>query len=276
MQEYLHRSPFSSLMDGVGFHIAALFLSLFWFALLWGVRLPVLPAGLSLYALAVLLRKKIRDDRLARKETQWRAALGGEMALERLLLSSPERAHFETAMLLSLHSPLILLQAGEKGVLCAMKDQLVLTALLQAPDKAPVTAGQVLDFQREALALRADRGLLCVCGPVSPEAKRQAAASPAVSFLPREKLLSLLGQANPITDDQLVALGKRKKRLAPGALKSQILHPRRARRYACYGCLLLMMYQFTKLLYYAIPGLICVLLAAGCRCVRQREELFAD
>ena len=40
------------------------------------------------------------------------------------------------------------------------------------------------------------------------------------------------------------------------------------------GALLLMLYQFTHLLYYALPGLICVLLAAASRCMPEEEPFF--
>ena len=77
MQEYLRRSRFAAAMDGLGFHFLALALSLGWFLMLWGLSLPVFPAGLSLYALVLLIRRKTRDDRLNRREKRLREQLGG-------------------------------------------------------------------------------------------------------------------------------------------------------------------------------------------------------
>ena len=71
---------------------------------------------------------------------------------------------------------------------------------------------------------------------------------------------------------QLVALGKRKKSRDSGSWLRAALSPRRARRYACYGGLLLGMYVLTHFIYYAVPGLICVSLAAACRCAGGEKE----
>ncbi|MBQ7657138.1 MAG: hypothetical protein IJS41_11610 [Clostridia bacterium] len=276
MQDYLRRSRLGAAMDGIGFHVFTLFLSCLWFVLLWGVRPPSLLAGFSLYVMIVILRKKVRDDHVTRKEAQLRAAIGGELALERLLLTTPEKAQFEIAMLLSLREPMTLLEAEENGVLCLRKGKKWLVSFLQSPPDCGVGPGDVLAFQREIRLLGADRGLLCVCGKVSPEATRQAEREPRVSFLSKEQLIAMLGSANPATDSQLVSLGKRRKKAAPVHWLRLILNPSRAKRYACYGALLLGMYQFTHLLYYALPGLVCVSLAAACRCVRQTETVFPE
>ena len=276
MQEYLHRSRLGSILDGAGFHFLALAVSFSWFLLLWGLRLSSIFAGLALYLMILLLRRKVRDDRLARREKQTRAAIGGELALERLLLTQRERAHFETAMLLSLRYPLVLLETSAEGVLCDLKGKKVLIAFLQRHASAAVEADHVLAMQRDVHALHADRGLLCVPCGVSPGAMEQARGSPPVSFLSREELIALFGRVNPATDAQLVALGRRKKAPKPVRWLRLILDRRRAKRYACYGALLLIMHQFTGFFFYAPAGLLCLGLASACRCVRERNELFGD
>ena len=62
MQEYLHRSRLGGILDGIGFHFLALGASFLWFLLLWGLRLSSVLAGLALYGLILLLRRKVRDD----------------------------------------------------------------------------------------------------------------------------------------------------------------------------------------------------------------------
>ena len=81
--------------------------------------------------------------------------------------------------------------------------------------------------------------MLCVCGKVSAEAARQAEREPQVLFLEREALIGMLGSANPATDGQLIALGRRRKKAAPRHWLRLILNPSRAKRFACYGALLL-------------------------------------
>lgn len=276
MQEYLHNSRLSRMIDGIGFHFLALFSSFAWFILLWGFRLPALTAGAALYGIILSLRRKILDDHLVRKEKQLRAAIGGEMALERLLLSQPEIAHFETAMLLSMRHPLVLLRTGEEGTLCDMRGQKLLVSFLQKSSSASVSADDVLHLQRKARLNHASRGLLCAPCSISQEAKQQALSDPPVSFFSRGRLIALLGRVSPATDDQLVSLGRRKRKLSSFKLSRLALDRRRARRYACYGILLLCMYQFTHLFSYAAAGLACVFLAAACRCVQAKENLFMD
>jgi hypothetical protein len=274
MQEYLHHSRLGSILDGFGFHFLALAFSFLWFLLLWGLRPASVFAGFSLYLMILLLRRKARDDRLARREKQMRAAIGGELALERLLLSQKERAHFETAMLLSLGHPLVLLNTGEEGVLCDLKGTKVLIAFLQRHASATAGADQVLAMQRAVRALRADRGLLCVPCGVSPGAREQAREQPPVSFLFREEMIALFGRANPATDAQLVALGRRKKAPKPARWMRLILDRRRAKRCACYGALLLLMHRLTGFFFYAPAGLLCLGLASACRCVKEKNDLF--
>ena len=68
MQEYLQRSRFGEVMDALGGRILLFFLCLGWFILLWGLRLSALAAGISLFVLFMLIEKKTRDARLARRE----------------------------------------------------------------------------------------------------------------------------------------------------------------------------------------------------------------
>ena len=274
MQEYLRRSRLSVLLDGLGFHFLTFSLSLLWFSWLWGLRLSSLTAGGALYVLILLIRLKTRDGRLKRKEKQLRARIGGEIALERLTLCPRDQANFEIAMLLSLRLPLTLLRSGEEGTLCDYRGEKLLIAFQQAPEGEKVGAGQVLALQKSVRQAGAARGVLCVPCDLSQSARDQAQGAVPVSFLSRDPLLSLFGRVNPATDQQLVALGKRRKRRRPVRWLRVVLDRGRARRYLCYGALLLLMYQLTHLLYYALPGMLCVLLAAACRCAREEAELF--
>lgn len=276
MQEYLQKTRLSGVMDSIGFHAAAALGSLGWFCFLWGLRPSALTAGLALYGLLLLLRRKIRDDCLSRREKALRAAIGGEMALDRLLLSPPHKAHFEAAVLLSLRCPLTLLKAAEEGVLCGYHGKKLLLAFAQLPSGGSVDAGCVLKLQRDAKIIGAEQGILCAPCKISPEARAQAASDPLVHILSREKMISLFGAANPATDDQLVALGRRKKARKPGKWRAWIFHPQRAKKYAWYGALLLFLYTLTHLIYYALPGMVCVLFATVCRCVRQKEFSLFD
>lgn len=273
MQEYLHKSRFSGIVDTIGLHGLMLLLALGWFLLLWGLCLPSLLAGLALYLMGALFLRKARDGRLIRKERQLRLRIGGEMALERLLTVLPSRAHFEITMLLSLKHPLTMLRTGDNGILCSLKGEQILISFLQSPFSGQVSADDVLRLQRQARAMRAKRAVLCAPCPIAAAAREQAAGDIPVSFLSRDTLIHLLGSANPATDAQLVALGRRRRsRIPRRQWLRAILDPRKAPRYALYGGLLLGLYLITKLFYYALTGLICLGLAAACRCRRAEKE----
>ena len=271
MQEYLRRSRFAAAMDGLGFHFLALALSLGWFLMLWGLSLPVFPAGLSLYALVLLIRRKTRDDRLNRREKRLREQLGGEMALEEMLLRPPAQAQFEAAVLLSVGRPLELLRTGDEGVICRLRGEKLLLSFLQLSPASCVTSDHVLSLQRSARASGAVRAVLCAPCAVSRQAREQARGLLPVTILSRETLLGLLGRAHPAQDRDLVALGKRRREKRAPRILPLVLDRHRAKKYAWYGSLLLGMYLFTRLLIYALPGLLCVFLAAACRCCRFRE-----
>lgn len=272
MQEYLRRPRLGEILDGLGSHLLILALCLGWFIFLWGLRLPALTAGGALYFLALMIRHKSRDGRLKRREKKLRERLGGEMTLERLLLADPDKAHFEVALLLSQRYPLALLRAGEEGMLCQLGQEKLLVAFDQRPENGAVSAERVLALQRQVRAEGADRGVLCVNCKVSQEAQEQAAKSVRVSFFSRDALIVLAGAANPATDRQLVELGRRRRRPSLAWWARLILDRRRARRYAFYGALLLAMYLITRYFYYAVPGLVCLALAAASRCVKERQD----
>ncbi len=101
----------------------------------------------------------------------------------------------------------------------------------------------MLQMQRTAKARGVRRCILCAPCAISREARSQAESGEiAVSFLPREELTALLGQSNPVSDAQPVALGQRRKKKNP-----MILNRQRARHYAAYGALLLGLYTLSGL-----------------------------
>jgi len=273
MQEYLQQSRIGGLADRIGIHFLVFILSMGWFIFLWGLCLPALAAGLALYCLFMMIIKKARDGRLIRREKQLRIRIGGEMALERLLTADPARAHFEIALLLSMTHPLSMLKTTGEGMICTLKGEQLLIALIQCPLSSRITPEHVLLLQRQVRTQRAARGILCAPCAISPEARQQAKGDIPITFLAKEVLIQMLGEANPATDAQLIALGKRKRTRATGKQwLSLILDPRRFFRYALYGALLLTLYFITHLPYYAVTGIICLLLSALTRCYREKKD----
>ena len=273
MQEYLQRSRFGEAMDALGGRVLLFFLCMGWFIGLWGLCLPALTAGLALFVLFMLIEKKTRDARLARREKRLRMRLGGELFLEKLLMEPAKKAQFEAAAVFSVAYPLSLIRSGDSGVLCSLRNEPVFFSFLQLPASAQVSAAHVLSLQREAREKGARRLILCAPCKISPEAYAQGETEIPATFLDRSILIAHLGAASPASDQQLVELGKRKRaHLSSARLLSLIFARERAKKYITYGMLLLLLYFLTRLLYYAVPSLLCFFLATGCRCF-SREKI---
>lgn len=270
MQEYLWKNSFREKMDALGFHFLLLTLCCGWFLLLWGVGLPSFLAGGCLYVLGLLLRHETRDHRLARKEKKLRQRIGGQLKLQQLLFQPPREAHFEAAMLISVAENLTLVRMLAKGVFCKKGEKTLLVSFMQLPSGEKLSGRDVLLLQQAAKKEKAEEVWLCVPCGISEEAHQQAEEEMPVRFIGRDRLIALFGAVSPVTDSQLVAIGKkRKKHLSLRYILHIIFQPEKARRYALYGGMLLLLYALTGLFYYAIPGLICVFFAAFSRCVKS-------
>ena len=85
-------------------------------------------------------------------------------------------------------------------------------------------------------------------------------------------MIALLGAQNPATDAQLVSLGRRAR--APRRWRGTALEEKRIPRYLLYGGLLLSMHLCTGALFYALPGVACLLRATACRiAARKKREI---
>lgn len=271
MQEYLRRSKLGLRLDGWGLRALLLIGSVGWFVFLWGLRLPALLAGLGLYGLLLLLLQRTQADRLHRREQQLRRQVGGELTLERLLLLPPAQAHFEAALRLGQRYPLEMLRLDDRGVLCRKGADTLLISFAQLPADDQADGRDILRLQQAARDLGANRAALCVPCGVSARAQGQATGEIPVSLLERGQLIALFGAQSPATDAQLVALNHRRARPPRGSFLRRMLEPSRWKRYALYGGLLLALYCFTHLFYYALPALLCIALAVACRCMQKKE-----
>lgn len=269
MQEYLLKNSFREKMDAIGYYLLVLALCCGWFLVLWGVRLQALIAGLGLWGLCLMLRHKTRDHRLARKEQKLRRRIGGEMLVEKLLFSAPDKAHFEAALHLSLAENLMLERMTRHGVLCKNGEERLLLSFFQAPASETLTARDVLSLQQAALLEKAAALWLCIPCAIGSDARIQGEKKLPVRFITRDQLIHLLGNMSPATDRQLVELGREKQKHIPFKnILRIVFQPGKARRYALYGLLLLFLYTLTGLPYYAVPGIICVSFAAISHCFR--------
>lgn len=275
MQEYLTRTHLSEKMDHLGGTLLLLAGSLTCFVLLWGLRLSALLAGGALGVMLIVLRERGRGQRVHRREKQLRQRIGGEMKMEQWLLMLPRRAHFEAALLLQLPVE----RAEDWGVVCRTQTQekaVVFCAQMHPSEKLSVR--DIAAYQRICLREKAQRGILCAAGDLTQEARSQALLPPEVKIVGYARMIALAGALWPATDEQLVALGRRKHQ---GQIEKALLHTvlasGREQKYLLYGLLLCMLYLLSGLRAYLWPGCVCLMLMALCRtgrfAAKNREYL---
>lgn len=267
MQNYLRRARFSNLVDDVGLRLVLFALGIGWFVYLWGLGVPTILAGLALGMMGQLALQQFRRRTVDRREEALRRRLGGELLLEELLLAPSRQAHFQAAMLLGAKYPLTMERVTEEGMLCRSGDERLLVSCIPLPEGSEVGQGNIIAVQRACRKHGVMRGVACTTGRCSGKVEAWAAeGNIPVRIIRRELLLRLAGHASPATDEQLVELGKRRKRPAAAGVGRTILRQDKAKTYMIYGVGLMLMYIVTGLKYYPIPGGVCLVLAVLCRC----------
>lgn len=275
MERYLHRNRLSEIMDGLGMGVLLYLLAGLWFIWLWGLNVPSLLASGALGTLLWTARSKWRKATVDRREKALRSRLGAELMLEAMLLAEAKEAHFRAALLLAEKWPVTMLSVKEEGVLCRQGEETLLVQCIRMPADGELSMGDLLTAQRAVRRVKADRAILCVLGKTSARiAARAEEAIIPLRIICRETLLVLAGRLSPATDEQLVELGHRKRRpQVQGSISRLVFRQDKAKRYQLYGLMMLILYILTDARLYAVPGMVCLAMAAACRCINRGAEL---
>ncbi len=270
MEQYLRKNRFGTFVDGAALRLLILLAGIGWFVYLWGLGLPSLLAGTALGILGQLLLTRWRLSTVTRREQALRRRLGGELMLEDMLLAPARQAHFQAALLLGEQYPLEMLRVTDDGMLCRSGEDTLLISCLRMPADSELSAGDLAACQRACKAQEAARGVICPLGRVNAKilARAEAGRIP-LRIIRREELLQLAGQCSPATDEQLVELGKRRRRPDNAGVMQVVLRREKAGRYMLYGTALMALYILTGVRFYPVPGALCLTLGVLCRCVRQ-------
>lgn len=274
MERYLRRNRLSETMDGLGMFALVYLLATGWFTFLWGLNVPSILAGSALGTLLWTARCQWRRRTVERREKALRSRLGAELMLESMLLAESKEAHFHAAVLLAEKWPIAMQSVKEEGVLCRQGEETLLIQCIRMPEDGELSVGDLLAAQRAVRRLAADRAVLCVLGKVPPKIAARAEESLVpLRIIRREMLLALAGQYAPATDEQLIELGKRRKRPAgQGSITRLVFRRDKARRYHLYGLMMLILYILTGARLYAVPGMVCLTMAVMCRLGRGGAE----
>lgn len=270
MESYRPKTALASAADHLLRVLLAWAAGVGWFVALWGLCLPALTAGTALGGLFWLCARLLGKKQVQKKEAVLRQTLGGELALEKLLLASPDEAAFQCVQWLQARTRLQI----ESGGLGMWDGETVLFRLFAQHPGTEISSQQVSETIRKARQAQVQRILLCTTAPLSSAACRLAeTAEPSLRLVGREELIQLAGACCPATDEDLCRLKqcKLKRRSAREWLKI-ILHPSRAKRYFWYGVGLAALTLATGQHFYPIPAAVCLLLFAGCKIYAARHR----
>ena len=193
--------------------------------------------------------------------------------LEELLLAETQEAHRRAAELLSARWPLAVKRTTAEGALCRYGEEALLIRFLRMPQEGALSEGELLAAQRAARGAGADRCVLCVPGKTPPAilAKAERTVTP-IRVIGRGTLMELAGRLHPATDEQLVALGRRKRRVTRGGVLALVFRRDKARRFFAYGLAMTLMYLLLGVRVYDVAGMVCRTMATLCRTGRTEDE----
>ena len=270
MESYRPKTALASAADHLLRVLLAWAAGVGWFVALWGLCLPALTAGTALGGLFWLCARLLGKKQVQKKEAALRQTLGGELALEKLLLASPDEAAFQCVQWLQARTRLQI----ESGGLGMWDGETVLFRLFAQHPGTEISSQQVSETIRKARQAQVQRILLCTSAPLSSAACRLAeTAEPSLRLVGREELIQLAGACCPATDEDLCRLKQRKpKRRSAREWLKIILHPSRAKRYFWYGVGLAALTLATGQRFYPIPAAVCLLLFAGCKIYAARHR----
>lgn len=260
-------------IDRLGLCLLLLLLCFAWFYFLWG---NVLAGAVSSAAMTVLIQCTIRlgeKRTLSRREDTLRRRIGGEMAVDSLLLQTPVNAASNAAAWLMQTLTLTDFDQREDGILARYDAQSVWIACIQHHPSSPTDCDAVLACIRNARRESADICIICATSDFTQAAVVLSEdVSPRTRLLGRSGLIHMAGIAAPATDEQLRALGKRRRQKFRRELfQARILDPAKKRRYLLYGIGLSLLYVFMRQLVYIIPAMVCLCLFALCRKKPKRK-----
>ena len=274
MERYRPKTALASAADHLLRLLIAWLAGVGWFVALWGLSLPALTAGTALGGLFWLCARLLGKKRMQKKEAALRRTLGGELALEKLLLLSETEAVTQCIHWLQSRTNLQITEPMSKGGLGTWDGASVLFRLFAQHPGTEITSQQVSEVIREAMQVKTQRLLLCTTAPLSQAAMRVAETEePKLRLVGREKLIQLAGACSPATDEDLCRLKQRKpKRRSAREWMKVVLHPSRAKRYFWYGAGLAALTLVTGQRFYPIPAAICLLLFIGCKLYAARHR----
>lgn len=260
------QSRAATLLDRLSLRLLLLFGCVAYFAVLWRAPRESLLAGGALFVLVLLTLTLLEKRTLKRRDRMLRERIGGEIALEDLLLMPTAQATAAVCALMA--QALGARQLGDNALSYADESWLVRCA--QCPGGASASEGDVLAAHRARQESGLSRCLLASTGGFTPAAVRAAEwVDPPVRLIPGPRLAALFGRLHPATDEEIARHARRRRTpFSFARIRALALSPVKLRRYLVCAFLLLLLYLQTGSMLCLAPCLLALLLAILC----QREN----
>ena len=259
----------ASALDRLALVIALLVFCIAYFYALWRAPRESLLAGAALFVLALLALSLLERRTLERRDRLLRERIGGEIALEDLLLMPGDQAAGAVCTLLA--KALTARQTGENTLLYAGESWLVRCA--QCPGGASVSEGDVLAAHRARVQTGSGRCVLACTGGLSPAAIRAAEwVDPPLRLIPGTQLSALFGRMHPATDEEIARHARRRRTpFSFARIRALALSPAKLRRYLLCAFLLLVFYLNTGSMICLASSVLALVLAMLCRQENRRS-----
>lgn len=267
MEKYRQKTLVSDISDHILRIVVCCIIGIVWFVILWGVILPALTAGLALGIMLWMCVRQFAKKSTQKREKQMRKMIGGELALERLLMEEPKKAAFRCALWLEPAYPLVMSKIIEWGVIGRLDGKQTMIKLIPQHPSQLVNVQQIVECARESHERQIEHTLLCLTAPADRNARLYAGGlDPPIRLIERAELIELAGRASPATNEDLISLSRRKqKRRSTKEWLAVMLDKSRARKYLWYGIGLSIYALLTGNGYYIPPAAICLALYVGCK-----------
>jgi len=275
MQPLERPTPLAGKLDYIGLRLLIFALCFTWFYLLWSRLLPALASGGALALLWCLLIHLGQKRTLAAREISLRRKVGGQLAVDSLVLQNAQSAAANVTTWLSNHLPLEMFEQVADGVLARSDEKRVYVTCLRKHPSSHAERDDVLHAVRAARTYSAEVCVVCATCAFDSDAVLLAEdLQPRTRLLGREGLMRMAGVVTPVTNEQLQELGKlqRTHRFDSAQWKARLIQPGKAKRYGAYGLGMLVMLVLTRQWAYLIPSIACLLLFFFSR--RRKEKPF--
>lgn len=264
------KNKVAAALDRFALRVLLLFVCTAYFFFLFRRSLPSLMAGFSLFVLVMLLLLLLERRTLCRRDRVLRERVSGAIVLDSLLMQPNAAASEQVCSLLCDAF------GAKRLAACCMnyENETWLVRLVQLPQNASVSMGDVLSAHRARIENGADKCALAATSGFSPDAVRASEwTDPPVRLISGRQLALLHGRLHPASDEDIAAhLARQKKPFSWARIRALALSPAKLRRHLLCALLLLALYGFTHSLAALLSSLLSFFLAA--LCARESKRSF--